>query len=185
MIVFTLGTIFFPFERPLNWLQELLDKEIINEPVLLQHGATSVTKLSHPLLKSVASLTRDEMHAAVKQASLVISHAGQGSTRMLAEMGSCFILLPRLKCYGEHVDDHQLLFARAVERFGVHYCTELNQLINHVKQRPSPLQSKLFNAPSLTEYLSTRYRNLEAQKSVQSLNLPAITRIDNSNSWQT
>jgi UDP-N-acetylglucosamine transferase subunit ALG13 len=104
------------------------------------------------------------MYAAVRRASLVISHAGQGSTRMLAEMGACFVLLPRLKRYGEHVDDHQLLFARAVEKFGVKHCTELNELIEYVKDPPSPLQGGLFKAPSLTEYLISRYRTLELQK---------------------
>lgn len=85
MIIYTLGTIFFPFDRAVSWLQELLEKEIIVEPVLLQHGATS-PKLSHPLLTSVVSLPRDQMHQSVKQASLVISHAGQGSTRMLSTL---------------------------------------------------------------------------------------------------
>jgi UDP-N-acetylglucosamine transferase subunit ALG13 len=164
MIVYTLGTIFFPFDRAVNWLQILLEKEIIVEPVLLQHGATSTTKLKHPLLTSVPSLSRNEMYADVKRASLVISHAGQGSTRMLAEMGACFVLLPRLKRYGEHVDDHQLLFARAVEKYGVRYCTELTQLINYVKDRPSPFQGELFKAPSLVEHLIARYSSLELQK---------------------
>lgn len=126
MIVYTLGTIFFPFDRAVDWLQELLEQEIIVEAVLLQHGATSAAKLNHPLLTSVPSLTRSEMYEAVKQSSLVISHAGQGSTRMLAEMGACFVLLPRLKRYGEHVDDHQLLFARTVEKYGVLHCKELD-----------------------------------------------------------
>ena len=171
MIVYTLGTIFFPFDRATNWLQELLDKEIIVEPVLLQHGSTSAAKLSHPLLTSVASLTRKEMHESVKEASIIISHAGQGSTRMLADMETCFVLLPRLKRYGEHVDDHQLLFARTVEKFGIHYCTEFDQLLNHVKERPSPFQGKLLNAPSLAEYLITRYSRLEPQKEMQSLKL--------------
>lgn len=164
MIVYTFGTIFFPFDRAVNWLQILLEREIIVEPVLLQHGATSVAKLNHPLLTSVPSLSNHEMHTAVRRASLVISHAGQGSTRMLAEMGVCFVLLPRLKRYGEHVDDHQLLFARAVEKFGVRYCTELDRLIEYVKERPSPLQGGLFKAPSLTEYLISHYRTLELQK---------------------
>jgi UDP-N-acetylglucosamine transferase subunit ALG13 len=172
MIVYTLGTIFFPFERAVSWLQILLEKEIIAEPVLFQHGATSTAKLRHPLLTSVASLTRSEMYEAVKQSSLVISHAGQGSTRMLAEMGACFILLPRLKRYGEHVDDHQLFFARTVEKFGVHYCTELDQLINYVKQRPCPFQGELLNAPSLVEHLIAHYSSLEPQKQISSLKLP-------------
>jgi UDP-N-acetylglucosamine transferase subunit ALG13 len=157
MIVYTLGTIIFPFDRAINWLQILLEEEVIVEPVLLQHGSTSAAKLSHPLLTSVASLTNNEMYEAVKQASLVISHAGQGSTRMLAEMGACFVLLPRLKRYKEHVDDHQLLFARAVEKYGVHYCTELDQLLYYVKCRPYSFQGELFKAPLLAEHLIARY----------------------------
>ena len=157
MIVFTLGTIFFPFNRATIWLQELLNQEIIVEPVLFQHGATLSNQLSHPLLKSVPSLTATEMHEAVKQASLVISHGGQGSTRMLAEIGACFVLLPRLRRYGEHVDDHQLLFAQTVAKLGVHYCTELNQLVNYVQHRPSPFQGKLFNGPLLVEHLVQQY----------------------------
>ncbi|NHC33912.1 glycosyltransferase [Scytonema millei] len=163
MIVYTLGTIFFPFDRAVDWLQILLEQEIIVEPVLLQHGATSA-RLNHPLLTSVPSLSRHEMYAAAQQASLVISHAGQGSTRMLAEMGACFVLLPRLKRYGEHVDDHQLLFARAVEKHGIQHCIELQQLLEYVKERPSPFQGKLFNAPSLVMHLIERYRSLELQK---------------------
>lgn len=178
MIVFTLGTIFFPFERSVNWLQELLDNEIITEPVLLQHGATSANKLSHPLLTSVVSLTRNQMYEAVKQSSLVISHAGQGSTRMLAEMEASFVLLPRLKRYGEHVDDHQLLFARAVERFGVQHCTEFSQLIKHVQEPPFRFEGKLFNAPLLAEYLTKRYKNLQIQESIQGLGLPTTAYID-------
>lgn len=170
MIIYTLGTIFFPFDRAITWLEILLEQKIICEPVLLQHGATTVD-ISHPLLTSVVSLTREEMHRYVQQASLVISHAGQGSTRMLAEKGACFVLLPRLKRYGEHVDDHQLLFARTVEKFGVHHCTELEQLISAVQQRPSPLQNELFNAPLLTKHLIARYNNFELQKEVQSLKL--------------
>lgn len=171
MIVYTLGTIFFPFDRAISWLGELLEKEIIIEPVLLQYGATSATKLSHPLLTSVPSLSRDDMHEAISQASLVISHAGQGSTRLLTNMGACFVLLPRLKRYGEHVDDHQLLFARTVQKFGVRYCTELSQLFNYVKYRPSSLQVELFNAPSLTEHLIVHYGGLESQQEKQSLSL--------------
>lgn len=161
MIVYTLGTIFFPFDRAANWLQELLERKIIVEPVLFQHGSTSVAKLSHPLLTNVASLTRDEMYESVKHASLVISHAGQGSTRMLAEMGACFVLLPRLRRHGEHVDDHQLLFARTVEKFGIHYCTELGQLSHHVRERPPHFQGELFKAPSLTKHLIARYSTVK------------------------
>ncbi len=158
MIVFTLGTIIFPFDRTVDWLNCLLEKEIITEPVLFQHGATSVARLNHPLLTPVVSLTKTEMQKSVQQASLVISHAGQGSTRMLAKMGASFILLPRLKCYGEHVDDHQLLFAQAVERFGISYCTEFSRLVNYIKHPPLPFEGKLLDEPSLAKYLHEFYQ---------------------------
>lgn len=157
MILYTLGTTGYPFDRAIKWLQELLKKEIIVESVLLQHGVTSVANLSHPLLTSVVGLNRNEMHEAVKNASLVISHAGQGSTRMLADMGARFVLLPRLKCYGEHVDDHQLLFARTVEKLGVRYCTELNQLIGSIVNPPFSFQGKLLEDRFLVEHLIAQY----------------------------
>lgn len=158
MIVFTLGTIIYPFDRAVDWLELLLKKEIITEPILFQHGATSATRLEHPLLTSVTSLTKTEMQEAVRQASLVVAHAGQGSTRMLAKMGSSFVLLPRLKCYGEHIDDHQLLFAQAVQRFGVSHCTDFTHLVNYIQHPPSPIGRELFNAPSLAKYFHDFYR---------------------------
>ena len=158
MIVFTLGTIIFPFDRAADWLDLLLEKEIITEPVLFQHGATSVARLNHPLLTSVTSLSKAEMQESIKRASLVISHGGQGSTRMLAKMKASFVLLPRLKRYGEHIDDHQLLFAQAVETFGINYCTKFSSLTNYIKHPPLPLKGELFDAPSLGKYFRELYQ---------------------------
>ncbi|WP_019503566.1 glycosyltransferase [Pleurocapsa sp. PCC 7319] len=158
MIVFTLGTIIFPFDRTVDWLDLLLKQEIITEPVVFQHGATSVARLNHPLLTAVPSFTKSEMQDLVQEASLVISHAGQGSTRMLAKMGASFVLLPRLKNYGEHVDDHQLLFAQAVEKLGIIYCTEFSDLANYIKSPPKPFEGKLFDGPSLGKYLREFYQ---------------------------
>lgn len=158
MIVFTLGTILFPFDRTVDWLNQLLEEEIITEPVLFQHGATSVARLHHPLVTSVISLSKMEMQESIEQASLVISHAGQGSTRMLAEMGASFVLLPRLKCHGEHIDDHQLLFAEVVAKFGITYCTDLNSLVRYIQKPPLPFVGKLFDAPSLAEYFHEFYQ---------------------------
>ena len=171
MIVFTLGTIIFPFDRAVDWLDLLLEKEIITEPVLFQHGATSVAKLNHPLLTSVTSLSKTEMQESINRASLVISHAGQGTTRMLAKMKASFVLLPRLKCYGEHIDDHQLLFAQAVETFGINYCTKFSSLTNYIKHPPQPLKGELFDAPSLGQYFREFYQaSLISNQKLSSVN---------------
>ncbi|PSF38669.1 glucosyl transferase [Aphanothece hegewaldii CCALA 016] len=163
MIILTLGTINTPFYRAVDWLQSLLENKLINEPVLFQYGTTPVNNLKHPLVTNVKSLKRYEMQQYINKASLVISHAGQGSTRMLAEMGARFILIPRLKRHGEHIDDHQLIFARQVEKFGIHYCTEYHQLVRLIKQRPLPYYGQLFDAPLLVEYLIDHYQGLESR----------------------
>lgn len=157
MIFFTLGTADYPFIRAVDWLGQLLERGVIAEEVLLQYGTTPVTRLAHPLVEAVPYLSRAEVERAVACASLVVSHAGQGSTRMLAERGARFVILPRLKRYGEHIDDHQLLFARAVERLGVRHCTELSQLAAALDQPPPPFGGTLFDAPSLADYLAGRY----------------------------
>lgn len=167
MIVFTLGTIIFPFDRAVDWLALLLEREIINEPVLFQHGATPV-KLQHPLLTAVPSLTKTEMQESVRQASLTIAHAGQGSTRMLAKLGSSFVLLPRLKRHGEHIDDHQLLFAQAVEKFGISYCTEFASLVERIQHPPLPIKGELFNEPSLGKYFREFYQTPAMTRQVPS-----------------
>ena len=141
-----------------------MEKEIITEPVLFQHGSTSVARLNHPLLTSVTSLSKTEMQDSIKGASLVISHGGQGSTRMLAKMKASFVLLPRLKCYGEHIDDHQLLFAQAVETFGIKYCTKFSSLTNYIQHPPQPSKGELFDAPSLAKYFRDFYSVLPREK---------------------
>lgn len=158
MILFTIGTIVYPFDRSINWLKTLIEEQIIDEPVLLQHGCTSVAGLNHPMVGPTAWLDRDEMQRAVRASSLVISHAGQGSTRMLADMGARFVLLPRLKRYGEHVDDHQLHFARSMEPLGVNHCTDLSKLSEYILNPPPPISGELFNSPNLVEHLLQQYR---------------------------
>ena len=113
-----------------------MEEEIITEPVLFQHGATSVARLHHPLLTSVISLSKTEMQESIEQASLVISHAGQGSTRMLAEMGASFVLLPRLKCYGRTHRRSSTVICSSGRQFGINYCTEFDSLADCIKHPP-------------------------------------------------
>lgn len=153
MIVVTLGTMLFPFNRAVDWLEILLEQNLITEPVLFQYGSTPVARLNHPLLTKIPSLAREEMQQAILDSSLVISHAGQGSTRLLSEMGARFVLLPRRQCYGEHVDDHQLLFAQAVTQFGVRHCIEFQELADFIKCPPAPSQRIFSQAPSLVDHL--------------------------------
>lgn len=156
MIVLTLGTASFQFDRAINWLSILLESGIISEPVFVQYGVSDISPvLKHPLVTAQSVLELEPLLALIDTARLVISHAGQGSTRMLAARGASFVLLPRLKSYAEHIDDHQLWFAQAIEELGVQYCSSLKQLEQAILQPPSRFPKQLFCEPKLANHLLT------------------------------
>lgn len=158
MITVTLGTIPYSFERAINWLNVLLEQNVINEPVFVQHGITNVLSVAtHPLVETKPIVDIEELTERVNQSRLVLSHAGQGSTSMLATQKASFILLPRLSQYKEHVDDHQLYFARCVEPYGIQYCLSLKEVEQAILCPPPPFQGQLFSGGKLSEYLKDRY----------------------------
>lgn len=158
MITVTLGTIPYSFERAISWLNVLLEQDVITEPVFVQHGITNVSPIaSHPLVETKSIVDLEELTERVNQSRLVISHAGQGSTSMLAAQQASFILLPRLSQYKEHVDDHQLFFARCVQQYGIQHCLNLKEVEQAILYPPPSFQGQLFSGGKLSEYLKERY----------------------------
>ncbi|AFY32494.1 glycosyltransferase [Calothrix sp. PCC 7507] len=158
MILMTLGTISFPFDRAILWLKILLDRGVITEPVFLQYGASDISALAeHPLVTVESTVTLEKLIKLADNSRLVISHAGQGSTRMLASRKVPFVLIPRLKLYGEHVDDHQRWFAEAVAPRGIQNFVDLDELEKAILQPPPRFQGQLFSNPKLTDYLMRQY----------------------------
>jgi UDP-N-acetylglucosamine transferase subunit ALG13 len=158
MILVTLGTIPYPFNRAIEWLDELLRSSVVTGPVFVQYGVSNVDILqrnNHLVLQSLVEST--QFIKLVDEATLVISHAGQGSTRLLASRGANFILLPRLKKYGEHVDDHQYLFCQAVEPLGIRYCLSLKEFEQAVMDPPLQIRKELFSGPKLADHLQKAY----------------------------
>ena len=158
MITVTLGTIPFPFNRVIRWLDILLETQVITEPIFIQHGITDISAIAkYSLVTGVPLLESASLMQTAKNSRLVISHAGQGSTRAFTEKGASLILLPRLARYGEHIDNHQMLFAESVKQFGVTVCVDLYQLKESILQPPPYMQKQLFQGPKLSQYLSEVY----------------------------
>lgn len=161
MITVTLGTIPFQFNRAITWLSDLLNSGVISEPVFVQYGVSDISQIAHhPLITAAPILEHGKLNDLLEMSRLVISHAGQGSTRGLAARKASFVLLPRLAQYGEHVDDHQLLFAQSVKPFGVQYCLSLKELEKTVLNPPPRFQKTLLEGPKLADHLLTIYPSL-------------------------
>ena len=66
----------------------------------------------------VCFLGMEEFADQMNRAELVILHAGAGSVIHAIQTGKVPVIMPRRQEYGEHVNNHQLEFARALAGTG-------------------------------------------------------------------
>ncbi len=111
MIFVTTGTC-EPFDRLLHALDEL----VVDEELIVQHGHSRVRP---PRARCVDFLAYDELVEVVRNARVVVTHAGVGSVLTALANGKRPIVVPRLAVHGDAVDDHQLEFARRLAANGV------------------------------------------------------------------
>lgn len=158
MITVTLGTIPFQFDRAIAWLDLLLERQIITEPVFLQYGTSDISALAqNPLVTALPVVQSEYLKQQVDASRLVISHAGQGSTRMLVEREARFIIVPRLAEYKEHIDNHQLMFAQGMANLGVNCCITLDEVVEAILKPPLPCPTNIFDGPKLVAHLQRSY----------------------------
>lgn len=100
MILVTLGT----QKQSFNRLLDMIEKSNINDKIIVQAG---YTKYKSKKMKMLDFVNYQEMDKLIKQADLIITHGGTGSIVTAIKQGKKVIACPRLKKYGEHVDDHQ------------------------------------------------------------------------------
>jgi UDP-N-acetylglucosamine transferase subunit ALG13 len=112
--VVTLGTMeTYGFRRLVERLVEVLPP---GTETLWQTGCTDTAGLPVDGRRGVPAA---ELVAAMRQADVVVAHAGTGTALTALEVGKCPVLVPRVHAHGEHVDDHQAQTARELARRGL------------------------------------------------------------------
>ena len=104
MILVMLGTQNNDFHRLLDEIEKNIENGNINEEVVVQAG---FTKYKSDKMKIFSLTSKENLENLIKQADLIITHAGVGSIEMALEQNKKVIAVPRLKKFGEHVNDHQ------------------------------------------------------------------------------
>ena len=104
MILVMLGTQNNDFHRLLDEIEKNIVIGNIKEEVVVQSG---YTKYKSDKMKIFSMTSKEILEKLIKQADFVITHAGVGSIEMALEQNKKVIAVPRLKKYGEHVNDHQ------------------------------------------------------------------------------
>ena len=112
MIFVTVGTHEQPFNRLVQKIDELKKEKIIQEEVIIQTGFSTYEPKYCQWSKLIPY---EQMKKNVENARIVITHGGPASFIMPLQIGKIPIVVPRQHKYNEHVNDHQVEFARNVE----------------------------------------------------------------------
>jgi UDP-N-acetylglucosamine transferase subunit ALG13 len=116
MILVTVGTEQYPFNRLMSWLEVLLQSEMIQEEVVVQYGNCTVLPAG---AKVYRFLKEDKFRDLINQARIVIAHCGEGTLLLLDSLDKPYILVSRSQQFKEHVDDHQIELALALSQMNV------------------------------------------------------------------
>lgn len=113
MIFVTVGTHEQPFNRLVKAVDELKRDGVITEDVVIQTGFSTYEPKYCTWSKLIPY---QDMLKNVEDARIVITHGGPASFIMPLQIGKTPIVVPRQHQFNEHVNDHQVEFARNVAK---------------------------------------------------------------------
>ena len=110
MIFVTVGTHSAPMTRLIDALDDLPADQLV-----VQHGNAPAPRRAR---EAAAFMPFGDMLERFAAAEVVVTHAGVGSVLCATRAGHTPLVVPRLRRHGEHVDDHQVELAEALEQSG-------------------------------------------------------------------
>jgi len=113
MIYVSVGTMFLDFPRLILKMDEIA--AATGERIVIQTGMGDAIPIH---CEYFDFRPREEVLSLQREARAVVCHAGIGTVSEVLTAKRPLIVVPRLKKYNEHMNDHQLDLARAVERRG-------------------------------------------------------------------
>lgn len=130
MIFVTVGTHEQPFNRLVKCVDDLKKEGIITEKVVIQTGFSTYEP---KFCKWQKLFPYQEMLQLVDKARIVITHGGPSSFIMPLQIGKTPIVVPRRHEFNEHVNNHQVEFARNVaQRMGTIILVEDIEMLGDV-----------------------------------------------------
>lgn len=113
MIFVTVGQHPEGFDRLVRAADEMAS--LVEEPLVIQRGGTRYTPKFAQHFDFVVEAQVQEW---LSRARIVISHGGAGSILNALQVNKPLIVVPRLKRFGEVIDDHQLELAKTLFQRG-------------------------------------------------------------------
>ncbi|MBB1071734.1 beta(1,3)galactosyltransferase EpsH [Limosilactobacillus reuteri] len=145
MIFVALGTQKFNFNRLLKKIDLLISRGEISEQVIAQIGYSTYKPKNYKFYTFIDSQSLKEY---IEKSKVIITHAGVGTILKAKKQNKKVIVVPRLKKYKEHVDDHQLeIMLSFSKKKLIIPCYDLDKL---------PIIIKNIDKYSLANYISNK-----------------------------
>lgn len=147
----------YGFERLIKKMDEIAGK--INEDVVMQIGCTEYIPKNAKYFLFVKNSEMDELY---KSSRVVVCHAGIGSIITAMKFNKPTAIVPRIKKYKEHIDDHQVEISKEIGREGlitvVYDVENLDDLLSNFSSIIIP---KIKTESNLTNLLKAYLNNLD------------------------
>lgn len=167
LVFASVGTDHHPFDRLVTWMEELVTV-MPDLSVFVQHGRSRRPGRG---VDSAPILPYPELQRLVATAAVVVTHGGPATIMDVRAAGRVPIVVPRRPDLGEHVDEHQVLFARRIAREGHIRLAEDRDVFGREVEsmllepvRPDPVTSDVERAVSRFVELVT---DLESRRAVR------------------
>jgi len=135
LIFVTVGTHEQGMDRLFIQLDKLVESGDIKEEIFAQIGYSNYIPKNYKYKKMIGY---DEMDEYMRKSNIVITHGGPGSIFHPLQYGKIPIVVPRNPEFNEHVDNHQILFTKRLDKnskiIGVYDIKDLNNTISNYKE---------------------------------------------------
>jgi len=159
VIFVTTGTHYLPFDRLLKIINKLMTDYSITDEVVIQSGSSKIN-VKNTNIQPFYSYQQMIRH--ISEARVVITAAGPATIFQVLTYGKNVpIVIPRTKKHNEHVSDHQLHFAKYLEKKSfckmISSAEELHHLIQY--DHKIPIRQSLLPSNNLEKRLLTYLAN--------------------------
>lgn len=157
MILVLLGTQDNPFDRLIKEVSKQIKLGNIKEKVIAQVGCT---KNTNEKIESFDFCSKEKIEELIEKAKIIICHAGVGTIIECLNKNKKVIVVPRLKKYGEHANDHQVQITKDFESKGyiipLYNVKKLDKVLEEIKRfKPNKYESNTENFKNkINEYIN-------------------------------
>lgn len=132
MIFVTVGTQDKQFTRLIRGVENAVITGKITDEVIVQAGNTNYES---DYLKILNYVPFEEFNKYLAASDIIITHGGVGSILNALKLKKKVIAIPRLKKFGEHINDHQLqVIKKMTEQGYILSCEDENDIADKIKE---------------------------------------------------